>query len=606
MASVNRNKKVNTKFLQDITESYKKSKNSGETVDIITFAEAQWGLNIKLFPVQKFLLKTFYGLELENTEKTIVIPDEMNIREIGRFTEQEFMNFLIETGRTNIKEYIPGKKYRELLLCCGRRASKSVLSSIIANYETYRLIKMGNPQEYFGFPSGQQIAVTTVATTDEQASTLFDMMKARCLNCSYLKDHVVNRTQSYFNLQTDEDELKQAEPSIYLLCGGAGSQGLRGKNNLIVMFDEAAFFAQSGRNSGEEIYQALTPSIASFTRAGEKSGGEGKVIMLSSPYGKSGLFYQKYIESFDMTENTLMFQMYSAMVNPTIDSSILKDAKRKNPALFDCEYGAKFSDTVTAWIDNESLNKVITYPEIIENKKKGKPGIEYFMGIDYGGKTDGSSITIVHKEGEKIVLDYSDVYYSGSSDVWNSYNQTYKKANKMFAGYEILPLEGFVQEIVRLSELFPIKAGQFDQFNGYALHEMLRNKGLNQFQMKPITANLNTQIYQICKTLIHSELLELFNHNILIPELLTLEEIKNGTQLSVEAPQRTGLHDDISDSFVIAVYLAYDNFQNKQSNYITSGFSNRNGNNGKILSYKYYQYQKIKQHGFNPKRGLEL
>ena len=117
---------------------------------------------------------------------------------------------------------------------------------------------------------------------------------------------------------------------------------------------------------------------------------------------------------------------------------------------------------------------------------------------------------------------------------------------------------------------------------------------------------ISIQIYQICKTLIHSELLELFNHNILIPELLTLEEIKNGTQLSVEAPQRTGLHDDISDSFVIAVYLAYDNFQNKQSNYITSGFSNRNGNNGKILSYKYYQYQKIKQHGFNPKRGLEL
>jgi len=40
------------------------------------------------------------------------------------------------------------------------------------------------------------------------------------------------------------------------------------------------------------------------------------------------------------------------------------------------------------------------------------------MGIDYGGRTDGSSIAIVHKENEKIILDYADVYYSGASDVW--------------------------------------------------------------------------------------------------------------------------------------------------------------------------------------------
>lgn len=36
-----------------------------------------------------------------------------------------------------------------------------------------------------------------------------------------------------------------------MLCGGAGAQSLRGKNNLIVMFDEAAFFAQNGRLSGD-------------------------------------------------------------------------------------------------------------------------------------------------------------------------------------------------------------------------------------------------------------------------------------------------------------------------------------------------------------------
>jgi hypothetical protein len=46
-----------------------------QTVDIVSFAEAQWGLNIKLFPVQKFILKTFYGLPLDNNEKNILVPD---------------------------------------------------------------------------------------------------------------------------------------------------------------------------------------------------------------------------------------------------------------------------------------------------------------------------------------------------------------------------------------------------------------------------------------------------------------------------------------------------------------------------------------------------
>ncbi|MBR4315608.1 MAG: hypothetical protein IKP65_01365 [Alphaproteobacteria bacterium] len=47
--------------------------------------------------------------------------------------------------------------------------------------------------------------------------------------------------------------------------------------------------------------------------------------MLSSPYGKSGVFYKKYLESFEFNESMLMFNMYTAMVNPTVDSSFLRD-----------------------------------------------------------------------------------------------------------------------------------------------------------------------------------------------------------------------------------------------------------------------------------------
>ena len=599
-----KNQKINTKFLQDIAETYKKNKSSSGAVDIITFAEAKWGLNIRLFPVQKFILKSFYGLPLDDEVKSIVIPDEINSREIGRFSEKEFMQFLIDTGRTNIKEYVPGKTRGELILCCGRRASKSSIASIISNFEIYRLLKMGNPQQYFDFPDGQEISVCTTATTDEQASTLFNTMKNYCLNCSFLKEHVVNKSKEFFTLSTDRDIEKEMNPTIYMLCGGGRSHAIRGHNNLVVIMDEAAFFPTTGEGNGEEVIKALQPSVASFTHANEDGVrvGESKSIFLSSPYGKSGVFYRKYVESFDLSESVLMFNMYTTMINPNVDSQFLKDEKRRNPAMFECEYCAKFSDTVSTWIDEESLRKVVD-TNVVGNQRRGKKGVDYYMGIDFGGKNDGAAIAIVHKENEQIVLDYADVFYGGQSDVWyDKHCRCYESANKAFSGYEIIPLEEFASVIARIHQEFPIKYGWFDQFNGYALHEMLRNKGLTQFELKSFTQGLNTQMYQVCKSLIHSELIRLFNHPVLIPELETLEESKNGANISVEAPHRTGYHDDITDATVLAIYSCYLHTQHSAANSITCGGAGRNGKISGARNYNSYKLNQYRMHGFNDKR----
>jgi hypothetical protein len=62
------------------------------------------------------------------------------------------------------------------------------------------------------------------------------------------------------------------------------------------------------------------------------------------------------------------------MINPTVDSSVLRDEKKRNPALFDCEYGAKFSDTVSSWMDNHTISKVIN-EKLPVNPKNGKFGV---------------------------------------------------------------------------------------------------------------------------------------------------------------------------------------------------------------------------------------
>jgi len=592
------NKKINTGFLSNLVNDYR-SKISEDTgiADIVTFSEANWGLSFNMFPMQKFILKTYYGLPLDNTEKSIPLPDELNQKTLGWFTEVEMMDYLIENKRTNIKEYVPGQTRRELLLVCGRRASKSNIVSLVCDYEAYRMIKLGNPQAYFGFPSGSEIDITTVASVDDQAATLFNMIKNRAIDCSFLKDRIQGSTQTYFSLLTDDDIKSGRDASIRVYCGGAGSSALRSKNNLVVVMDEAAHFSKVGKSSLYEVWQSLTPSVATFVPVG-KTLGEGKIITLSSPFSKSGLFWDKYRESFDYPEDILMFQMYTAMINIRVDSAFLRSEQRKNKDLFRCEYGGEFSDTVEGWVDPEVLETVVDKNRNY-NFMKGDPRTAYYMGIDFGGKNDGTSVAIVHREGESIVLDYVDVYYSASSDVWESVVPYYKDVNRTFSAEEIIPLNLFADEIKRLCEKFNVVEGWFDQFNGYGLLELLKERKLNQFVMKNVSSTLNIQVYQTAKSLINTGLLKLFNHPVLIPELASLEERKDGASMIVEAPQRNGFHDDISDALARAVWAAY-NSKKDQTKKVAIGIVGTRSGTG-TASYKAFQLDRFKKHGENPR-----
>ena len=141
------------------------SGNNESVVDIITFVEAPWGLNFKLFPAQKFMLRCYYGLPLDGISKTIEVPDIVNEKILFKFTEVEFLQWLYEEGRCNTNT-VEGKTFRELILVIGRRSGKSTIASCISNYEMYKLIKRGDPSDYYNFPPDTQVAILNVAPTD--------------------------------------------------------------------------------------------------------------------------------------------------------------------------------------------------------------------------------------------------------------------------------------------------------------------------------------------------------------------------------------------------------------------------------------------------------
>lgn len=590
--------KVNTGYLSNLVSDYQaKIRDNMGIVDIVTFAEAPWGLKFPILPMQRLILKVFYGLPLDGFDKNIPLPDDLNSKILGNFTEQEMMDYLIANRRINLKSYEPGRTRPELMLCCGRRGSKSSMISIIGCYESYRMLKLSNPQAYYGFPSGQKISITTVASSKEQASTLFDMMKTKISESSFFQGKIEKCTSEEITLRTDDDMRVGREASVEVFCGGAESSILRSKNNLVVIVDEAAYFDRFGRASLKNVWDALTPSIATFVPKGKSTDeNEGKKIMLSSPRSKSGMFWEEYCESFDNPDDILMFQMYSSMINTRIASSELRSAYRKDRSMFRCEYGGEFSDTVEGWCDPDALSKSIDRT-VVGNRFKGESGISYYMGIDFGGKNDGTSLAIVHREDETIVLDYADVFYGVGSDVWESGVAHYREVNRKFASEEILPLAGIADEVKSLCDRFSVVEGWFDQFNGYGLLELLKERTLTQFSTKNVNASLNLQVYQTVKSLLNSGLLRLFNHPVLIPELATLEERRNGATALVEAPQRSGFHDDISDAFARAVYCAY-NSKRSATKKVTLGLGR--GGVSTMMTYKAFQMDRFRKHsGYN-------
>lgn len=115
-------------------------------VDIITFIEAPWGLNMSLYPAQKVIIKAHYGLELDDTVKFKVARD-WRMQEFYDFTEKDYLRYIHEAGRCNIAEVIPGVERREMILSIGRRSGKCILGDtlVLTDQGVIRIDQLGDP-----------------------------------------------------------------------------------------------------------------------------------------------------------------------------------------------------------------------------------------------------------------------------------------------------------------------------------------------------------------------------------------------------------------------------------------------------------------------------
>ena len=545
-----------------------------DPANIIEFIESSWGLNIQLYPVQRVILKAHYGLALDDTDPTVTVTDWR--REHPRMmTEAEYLRFLFDQGRSNIKEVIPGVQRRELVLSIGRRSGKTFLCACVVAYEVYKLLLKGDPQSYYGVPKTNTIGLISVATDKDQAGLLYTEASGHFSECAYFKPYTANNTMSYAKFQTPEDIQRfgryvddpTAKATIKVSFKSCVAKGLRGAGNIVIILDELAHFNDVGQSDALKIYRAVKPSLAAFSpkdpKDRRKATGsvEGRILSISSPLGRQGFFFQKFRQGFTgglESQNMLCIQAPSWEVNPTIEATFLAEEYATDATSFFTEYGADFTDRTRGWLEPEHLLACVD-PKL-RPANRAPLRAPHFLGLDISaGKTDGDycAAAIGHLEDEEgnVVLDLIERIRAGEGK---------------FTGQDKLSFDDITDWLFDLSRRFYISSGLFDQWAGLPFEMALHKKGLTQCKSVFFTKQLSSQVFQNFKDLMYERRLVLYDwpmvhsdfspdsaHSLHIAELLELQqEVHSKYLITVEAPQTKDKFDDMSDALVRMVWEA--------------------------------------------------
>lgn len=254
--------------------------------------------------------------------------------------------------------YDPKKFYTELLLCCGRKGGKTLLTAIIALYEVYRLLLTNNLHKKYGLIPNQPIYIMLVATSREQALGVdFQYIRSLAEGSWFFNDYIVNVTN---------EELEFSK-RIKIRCQACSSRSGRGFPTWMNIYDEHAhMLTRSGNAAGDVVYNALQPNLKVFH-------GDGKSVSISSPAGMDGIFWDLFrtgdainVKQKSKEHGTqpwrAVFQYATWQMNPTLPykhREMVKERKA-NPINFDMEYGALFAQVIQAALEPKQIENCAT------------------------------------------------------------------------------------------------------------------------------------------------------------------------------------------------------------------------------------------------------
>lgn len=542
--------------------------------DIITFCESPSYLDLKskgltLRTAQRIVLKCFYR-GTKGNENLSLTPEEIDWCE----------EYCIKPDEDNILEkYKNDSIFRELVLVWGRRSGKDFIVAVIACYEAMKLLECvgGNPYALYGISTASPISILTIATAKDQAQIAFREIKDRVVGSPYFmskvgpdgwessKIHLLTPHDKEVNKKLADKKMPPNKGSVVMEVGHSNSDSLLGKSVFVLILDEVASYKSTkSSSSGERIYTAMSPSLNTFNRTIvmtddkgkivyqdngeplEKKIYDSKIISISSPRGKEGIFYDLFINA-PKVKDRLACRLPTWICNPNLTEDSLRDTNsHMTEQEFMMEFGAEFSGTGgESFFPRQQVEDC--FKANLKNKESGSPGIVYFAHLDPATSSHNYALAVVHKE---LYFD-KDKNKNDYRIIVDHIKYWHPSPNKPIDNEEVS------RYIEQLRRKFYLGLVTYDFWNSKQSMQMLKRLGVPS-KMTHYTKRYKMIIYDELYNLVVKNKILIPRHNLLMNEMFNLQRRWTApTGYSVH-PKKEGdvITDDVCDAVAGAVYNA--------------------------------------------------
>jgi len=284
--------------------------------------------------------------------------------------------------------------YRELVLIAGMRSGKTVLASLFALYELFKLLILPDPAEHYGLAKGSLIFIVTVAVSEEQArDTIFHEIISKIPRSPFFREF---KPKFYAN------EVRFPQKGIVLLCGTSSSASLVGRNVKVAIFDELARFEESASKRGAwQVYTSLKRGTATF-------GDEGKVIVISSPRYVGDIVETLYDRASNFS-SILALRFPTWEFNPNISLQDLQEELQHDPVSFWRDFGAQPMSSLELFVRNPEIlpwdESILNVLEAIAKSHTVTSDVPHVLAGDPAFRHDAFGLATAYRDGDLIVVD---------------------------------------------------------------------------------------------------------------------------------------------------------------------------------------------------------
>ena len=231
--------------------------------------------------------------------------------------------------------------------------------------------------ELFAFGNPGTVTLI-IAATQRQSSLLFEKVRGRC-----------DVRDDYFEKPTLTKIVLNNGSRIYCVPAGRTGYGIRGYTVDLLIADEAAYIP-------ETVWMAVTPMLA----VSSKTRGFGWTILISTPFGKGGYFYNSCFDS-----DFLSIHVSSEDCKRISKKYLQTQKKSMTKMQYRQEFLAEFTDEYNQFFPTKVIKSCMTF---IEWSKKSdyNAGARYYLGVDiarYGGDENAFVVCEMYKKKLKIV-----------------------------------------------------------------------------------------------------------------------------------------------------------------------------------------------------------